>query len=75
MSEPAPKPVKGDNETSLDFGLRQAKWKRAERARQRKAREMVESPPAEAAEPEDSVESDVRDAWTRSERELEKMGE
>lgn len=68
------KPKKGEDETSLDYGLRVAAWKRAERKRKR---EMGGSTPkAEAAEPEEKDLRDrVSDAWTRSERELEKMGE
>ena len=64
----------GETESNLDYNLRYKAFLRKERKRRR---EQVEAPDeAEAAEPEeDSVESDVRDAWTRSERELEKMGE
>ena len=72
-----PKPVQKDGEENLAYNLRLAAWRRKERARKRREREMVDSPDeAEAAEPEvDDPRKDVSDAWSRSERELEKMGE
>ena len=73
MSQPTPKPVQKDGEENLAYNLRVTAWRRAERARKRKA----ENPPKEAAKaaPEETREDSVRDAWSRSERELEEMGE
>mgnify|MGYP000415703415 CR=1 FL=1 len=73
-----PKPVRKDDETNLDYGLRVAAWKRRERARKRKEREMVENPPAEAAEPEPeekSLRDKISSVWSKSEDALKESGE
>lgn len=74
MSEAtASPPVQGENETNLEFGLRAAAWRRAERKRKREARnaEPADSP----AEPEETREESIKDAWTKSERYLKEQGE
>jgi len=79
MSEPIPKPVQGEYEESLAYNLRVVAWKRKERIRKRRDREMAESAgsEAEAAEPEEEkdLRTDVSEAYDRSAEELEKMGQ
>jgi hypothetical protein len=73
-----PKPVRKDDETSLDYGLRVAAWKRRERARKRREREQVQAPSdsAEAAEPEEeeSMRDTVENAWNKSKEYMDKEG-
>lgn len=74
MSEPETKPVRGENETTLDYNLRVIAWRRREKKRKR---EQVETPDeAQAAEPKEEEEESLRDTvskwFNRSERELEK---
>lgn len=67
------KPVQKEGEENLAYNLRVAAWRRRERARKRREREMVENPPAEAAEPEkeDSMRDTVENAWNKSKKYLE----
>ena len=77
MSEPEAKPVRGENETTLDYNLRVIAWKRREKKRKR---EQVETPDeAEAAEPEEEEEESLRGTiskwFNRTETELKDAGE